>query len=166
MDLNVEIKDTKIIVSWQKINADYYRVFCKKDDIFYECAKIYDNNSIRFSLVPFGENECFVQAVKDGIVIDESRKHKFKFDDIDVIYNDHLYSTLLFIRVSAIFLLPSAHTRSPCMIIVSLLGLIIGRLPLSIPIIVPRYFSRILLFFMDFRRNGDPESTRIGQHMS
>ena len=86
MDLNVEIKDTKIIVSWQKINADYYRVFCKKDDIFYECAKIYDNNSIRFSLVPFGENECFVQAVKDGIVIDESRKHKFKFDDIDVIY--------------------------------------------------------------------------------
>lgn len=86
MDLNVEIKDTKIIVSWQDIKADYYKVFCKRDGIFYECAKVYDNNSIRFSLVPSGESECFVQAIKDGVVVDSSHKHQFKFDDIDIVY--------------------------------------------------------------------------------
>ncbi len=86
MDLNVEIKGTKIIVSWQNVDADYYRVFCKKDDIFYECAKVYDNNFIRLSLLPYGDGECFVQAVKDGSVIAESRRHKFKFEEIDVAY--------------------------------------------------------------------------------
>lgn len=86
MDLNVEIKDTKIIVSWQNVKVDYYRVFCKRDGIYYECAKVYDTNSIRFSLVPYGANECFVQAVKDGVVVAESRRHKFKFDEIDVVY--------------------------------------------------------------------------------
>ena len=86
MDLNVEIKGTKIIVSWQNINADYYRVFCKTGGVFYECAKVYDNNSIRFSLVPCGESECFVQAIKDGVVVSESRKHKFLFNNIDIVY--------------------------------------------------------------------------------
>ena len=86
MDLNVEIKDTKIIVSWQNVKVDYYRVFCKRDGIYYECAKVYDTNSIRFSLVPYGANECFVQAVKDGVVVAESRRHQFKFDEIDVVY--------------------------------------------------------------------------------
>ena len=86
MDLNVEIKNTKIIVSWENIDVDYYKVFCKRDDVFYECAKVYDNNFIQFSLVANGENECFVQAIKDGIVVEESRKHKFVFDAIDYVY--------------------------------------------------------------------------------
>ncbi len=86
MDLNVEIKGSKIIVSWVPSGADYYRVFCKNDGIFRECAKIYDSNSIRFSLVPYGDNECFVEAVKDGVVTDKSRIHQFKFDEIDLIY--------------------------------------------------------------------------------
>ena len=86
MDLNVEIKGSKIIVSWVPSGADYYRVFCKNDGVFRECAKIYDSNSIRFSLVQYGDNECFVEAVKDGVVTDKSRIHQFKFDEIDLIY--------------------------------------------------------------------------------
>ena len=86
MDLNVEIKGSKIFVSWQKVDADYYQIFCKNDGVFCECARVYDNNFIRFSLVPYGENECFVQAVKDGRVVAKSRKHQFKFDKIDVVY--------------------------------------------------------------------------------
>lgn len=38
------------------------------------------------SLVPYGENECFVQAIKDGKIIDQSSKRKFKFDTVDVQY--------------------------------------------------------------------------------
>ncbi len=86
MDLNIEIKDTKIIISWEDIEADFYRVFFKKDNLFMECAKVYGNTFLRLSLLPYGENECFVQAVKDGIVIDESKKHTFLYDLIDVEY--------------------------------------------------------------------------------
>ena len=86
MDLNVEIKDSKIIISWQDIGADFYRVFCKKDGIFLECAKVFEGTSLRLSLLPYGENECFVQAVKNGCVIDESKKHEFLFDIVDVEY--------------------------------------------------------------------------------
>jgi glycosyltransferase involved in cell wall biosynthesis len=85
MDLGIELKGSKIIIKWQDVNADYYKVFCKKDVFFYECAKIFDNTQIRLSLVPYGDNECFVQAFKDGIVIAETAKHQFTFDTIDVI---------------------------------------------------------------------------------
>ena len=46
----------------------------KKDGIFLECAKVFEGTSLRLSLLPYGENECFVQAVKNGCVIDESKK--------------------------------------------------------------------------------------------
>ena len=86
MDINIELKDSKIIISWTDIKADYYKIFFKKGNIFYESARVYDNTFIRMSLVPFGENECFVQAVKDGIVIDESSIREFVLDTIDVQY--------------------------------------------------------------------------------
>lgn len=85
MDLGIEIKNTKIIIKWADIKADYYRIFLKKEDAFYQCAVVYDDTKITLSLVPYGENECFVQAVKDGIVIDESSKRQFTFDTIDII---------------------------------------------------------------------------------
>ena len=85
MELNVALQESKIIISWKDTGADFYRVFTKHGQDFCECAKIFDNTSIRLSLVPCGENECFVQAVKDGIVIDESKKHKFKTDVLDII---------------------------------------------------------------------------------
>lgn len=85
MDLGIELQESKLFIKWSDKKADYYRIFCKKDDIFYECAKVFDDTQIRLSLVPFGDGECFVQAVKDGKVIDESSKRQYKFDSIDVI---------------------------------------------------------------------------------
>ena len=85
MDLGIEINQSKIIIKWSDKKADYYKVFCKKDDVFYECAKVFDDTQIRLSLIPFGDGECFVQAIKDGKVIDESSKRQYKFDTIDVI---------------------------------------------------------------------------------
>ena len=86
MDINIELKNTKIIISWADVKADCYKIFFKKGDIFYEGARVYDNTSVRLSLVPYGENECFVQAIKDGKIIDQSLKRKFKFDTVDVQY--------------------------------------------------------------------------------
>jgi len=85
MDLGLEIKGSKIIIKWADKKADYYRVLYKKDDVFYECAKVTGENQVRLSLVPYGDGECFVQAIKDGRVIDESSKRQFRLDTIDVV---------------------------------------------------------------------------------
>lgn len=85
MDLKVELKELKLVISWMNIGADYYKVFCKKDGVFYECAKISDTTHLRLSLVPYGDGECFVQAFKDNKLIAESSKRQFIFDTIDVI---------------------------------------------------------------------------------
>ena len=62
MDLTVEIKESKIYLSWIDIKADCYKLFMKKDDIFYECASVSGQTSLRLSLLPYGEHECFIQA--------------------------------------------------------------------------------------------------------
>lgn len=85
MDLGIEINNSKIIIKWADVKAEYYRVFFKKGDNFYECATIFNDTQIRLSLIPFGDGECFVQAIKDGKVINESSKRQFKFDTIDVV---------------------------------------------------------------------------------
>ena len=84
MDLTVEIKESKIYLSWIDIKADCYKLFMKKDDIFYECASVSGQTSLRLSLLPYGEHECFIQALKDGRVIAESGRHQFLFDEVDV----------------------------------------------------------------------------------
>lgn len=85
MDLSVEIKGSKITAQWADLGADFYRVFYKNGENFEECAKIFNKTSITFSLIPYGKSEFFVQAIKDGIVVDESYKKQFIFDTIDVI---------------------------------------------------------------------------------
>ncbi len=85
MDLRVELKDSKIIISWLNIGADYYKVFCKKGGIYYQCAEVHDETKLRLSLVPYGEGECFVQAFKNNKLIAESSKRQFIFDTVDVI---------------------------------------------------------------------------------
>ena len=85
MDLKIELKNSKIIISWMNIGADYYKVFWKKDGIFYQCAQVSEETKLRLSLVPFGEGECFVQAFKNNRLIAESSKRQFIFDTIDVI---------------------------------------------------------------------------------
>ena len=89
MDLSVELKKSKIELKWEDVKADFYRVFFKINDIFIETAKT-SKTQIEFSLMPYGENECFVQAIKNGKVISKTSKRQFLFDTIDVIstFND------------------------------------------------------------------------------
>ena len=84
MDLTVEIKGSKIYLSWLDIKADCYKLFMKQDDIFYECASVYGQTSLRLSLLPYGMHECFIQAIKDGRLIAESGRHQFLFDEVDM----------------------------------------------------------------------------------
>ncbi len=84
MDFTVEIKESKIYLSWSDIKADSYKLFMKKGDLFYECTVINGQNSIRLSLLPYGEHECFIQAYKNGRLVAESDRHKFLFDEVDV----------------------------------------------------------------------------------
>ena len=85
MDLGLEIKSSKIILKWQDVKADFYRVLYGKNGTYFECAKVYNETQIQLSLVPYGDGECFIQAIKDGRIIDESSKRQFNFDTIDVI---------------------------------------------------------------------------------
>lgn len=89
MDLSVNIKNSKIYLKWTDVGADYYRIFCKKEDALQECAKVRGKNSLRLSLVPYGYNECFVSAFKDNNLIDKSPIIPFNFDTIDVITKKH-----------------------------------------------------------------------------
>jgi len=85
MDLGLEIKNSKILLKWQDLKADFYKVFYGKNGVYYECVKVYGETQVKISLIPYGDGECFVQAIKDGRVIDESSKRQFTFDTIDVI---------------------------------------------------------------------------------
>ena len=84
MDFTVEIKESKIFLSWSDVKADSYKLFMKKGDLFYECTTITRQNSIRLSLLPYGEHECFIQAFKNGKLVAESDRHKFLFDEVDI----------------------------------------------------------------------------------
>lgn len=85
MDLGLEIKGSKLIIKWADVKADFYRVFLKIDGNFCECARVAGETQIRLSLVPYGDGECFVVAVKDGLIIDKSSIRQFTFDTIDVV---------------------------------------------------------------------------------
>lgn len=77
MDLGLEIKGSKLVIKWQDVKADCYRVFLKNDGNFCECARVSGETEIRLSIVPYGDGECFVVAVKDGLIIDKSSIRQF-----------------------------------------------------------------------------------------
>ena len=56
MDLSIEIKNTKIVISWEDTGADYYKVFCGRNGLLSECAQISGKTSIRLSLLSYGEH--------------------------------------------------------------------------------------------------------------
>lgn len=85
MKINITIKEAQAFVSWGKVDADYFRVFCKIRGSFVEYAKVIDTNFVTLSLLPFGENTCFVQAIKDGVIIDETVQYPFTMEEMDVI---------------------------------------------------------------------------------
>lgn len=85
MDIAVEKKGSKILIKWSDVKCDYYKVFCGNKGLLKECAKIKNSNEIMLSLVPFGQNECLVQAIKNSRIVSESEKRQFTFDTIDVL---------------------------------------------------------------------------------
>lgn len=84
MDLTMELKGSKIVLSWADQGADLYKVFCLKNGTFYECAST-TGTAITLSLAPYGDGECFVQSYKNGIMVEKSSIRQFIFDTIDVI---------------------------------------------------------------------------------
>lgn len=85
MKLSISAKNAKVYLSWSKVEADYFRVFCKIDGIFVEYTKVFDTNFVTLSLLPYGENACFVQAIKNGIIIDKTSVKNFILDAIDTV---------------------------------------------------------------------------------
>ena len=85
MKLSISTKNAKVYLSWNKIEADYFRIFCKINDTFVEYAKVYDTNFATLSLLPYGENACFVQAIRNGIIVDQTSVKNFILENIDTV---------------------------------------------------------------------------------
>lgn len=85
MKLSISTKNAKVYLSWSKVEADCFRIFCKINDTFVEYAKVYDTNFATLSLLPYGENACFVQAIKNGIIVDQTSVKIFILENIDTV---------------------------------------------------------------------------------
>lgn len=85
MKLSISTKNAKVYLSWSKVEADCFRIFCKINDTFVEYAKVYDTNFATLSLLPYGENACFVQAIKNGIIVDQTSVKNFILENIDTV---------------------------------------------------------------------------------
>ena len=85
MKLSISTKNAKVYLSWSKVEADCFRIFCKINDTFVEYAKVYDTNFATLSLLPYGENACFVQEIKNGIIVDQTSVKNFILENIDTV---------------------------------------------------------------------------------
>lgn len=85
MELNITFSGTKAYLNWTQINADLYIIYLKKDGVFIEYAKTYHDAFTTLSLLPFGQNEIFVRAFKNGVKVDESEIKSFIFPTLDVV---------------------------------------------------------------------------------
>lgn len=85
MKLSISTKNAKVYLSWSKVEAGCFRIFCKINDTFVEYAKVYDTNFATLSLLPYGENACFVQAIKNGIIVDQTSVKNFILENIDTV---------------------------------------------------------------------------------
>ena len=77
--------NSKVTLFWNRVDADLYIVYLKKDDVFFEIAKTYEDTFSTVSLLPVGDNEFFVRAFKSGIIVDESQVEIYNNKEIDVI---------------------------------------------------------------------------------
>lgn len=85
MKFGVEVKESTAFLWWENVNADYYRILVKVDDILTEVVKVYGDTFTTLSLLSFGDNKCLIQAVKDGDIIDESGEFIVSVNSIDAI---------------------------------------------------------------------------------
>lgn len=84
MKFGVEVKKSRVFFWWEDIKADCYRIFCKIDGHFVEYAKVVEENFTTLSNLPYGDNECYVQGLKNGVVVEETQKITFINDLFDV----------------------------------------------------------------------------------
>lgn len=83
MKFGVEVQKSKVFLWWEDIKADCYRIFSKIDGNFIEYAKVQGENFTTLSNLPIGQNECYVQGIKNGIVIGETQKVVFLQETFD-----------------------------------------------------------------------------------
>lgn len=84
MKFGAEVKKSKVFLWWEDVKADCYRIFCKVDGNFAEYAKVNSEIFTTLSNLPFGDNVCYVQALKNGVVVDETQKITFTLKDFDL----------------------------------------------------------------------------------
>lgn len=85
MKFGMEVKESCVSLWWEDVKADYYRVLIKIDGVMTEFTKVCGDTFTTLSLLPFGDNECLIQAVKDNDIIDSSAQFIISVNSIDVI---------------------------------------------------------------------------------
>ena len=72
MKIGIEVKNSKLYINWEDVKADCYKIYLKVKDCFLECANVVNSTFTTISNLPVGENECYVAAIKNGIVISQT----------------------------------------------------------------------------------------------
>ncbi len=85
MKINIKSAGAKVEINWDKVDADLYIIYLKVGDVFSEIARTYTDTFTTLSLLPFGDNEIFIRAFKNGSVVEESQVKKFNQAAIDVV---------------------------------------------------------------------------------
>lgn len=84
MKFEANIKGTKLNLSWENSGADFYKVYARVEDSFCECATVYDTFTT-ISMLPYGDNELFIVAVKDGVTVSQTPSFYFTTDFTDAV---------------------------------------------------------------------------------
>ena len=71
MKIEVNVQNNKLKLNWENQNADFYKVYLKVNSVYCEAATVYDTFTT-ISMLPVGDNECYVAAIKNGVVISQT----------------------------------------------------------------------------------------------
>lgn len=71
MKLEAAIADKKLKLGWENVDADFYRVYINSEGKLCECATVYDTFTT-ISILPFGNFSCYVEAIKNGMVVSKT----------------------------------------------------------------------------------------------
>lgn len=85
MKFGIEVKKNKLNIHWENLKADFYKIFIKINGVFCEIACVSDTTFTTLSMLPVGDNECYIVAIKDGVVISKTPIMYFTTDTIDAV---------------------------------------------------------------------------------
>ena len=83
MKFGLEVKNSKLYIHWEDVKADCYKIYVKTNDGYTECANVFNSTFTTISLLPTGENECFIKALKNGVVTHQTPVGFFNIDNLD-----------------------------------------------------------------------------------